>query len=274
MPHPATTLQEPGRAVAPHLRRLLDFAEPRADDVCLDVARGPGPLPAALTGVVRQVTAVDATSPLRPRAARTPTTTFGTGPVRIAELPDLACEPLDAVPPCLGTPLEARSLPPGAVRADACALPYRDRSFTLVTARFTLFHLGPPERTLRELLRVCRRDGRVVVADLVRGNTAGTDRDRIERLRDPNHRGTPSIAGLTELVVSTGANVRRLDVFTVERPLEPWLAGAPDPDAADVIRTELLDEVDGGPRTGAKPRIIGGELWFTQSWAHLAVEPI
>lgn len=271
MPHPATTLQEPGRAVAPHLRRLLDFAEPRADDVCLDVARGPGPLPAALAGLVRQVTAVDAASPVRPRNPRTPTTTFGTGPVRIA---DLADQPLDAVPPSRGLPLEARRLPRGAVRADATALPYLDRSFSLVTTRFALFHLGRPERALRELLRVCRRDGRVVIADLVRGNTAGTDRDRIERLRDPKHPGTPSIAGLTELIVSAGANVRRLDVFTVERPLEPWLAGASDPDAADVIRTELLDEVDGGPRTGAKPRIIGGELWFTQSWAHLAVEPI
>ncbi|MFC4910787.1 class I SAM-dependent methyltransferase [Actinomadura gamaensis] len=277
MPHPATTLQEPGRAVAPHLRRLLDFAEPRADDVCLDVARGPGPLPAALTGLVRRVTAVDAASPPRspsPLGARNPrtaTTTFATGPVRIAVLGD---EPPDAVPPSSGAPFEARRLPAGAVRADASALPYRNRSFSLVTTRFALFHLGRPELVLRELLRVCRRDGRVVIADLVRGNTAGTDRDRIERLRDPNHPGTPSIAGLTELIVSAGANVRRLDVFTVERPLEPWLAGASDADAADVIRTELLDEVDGGPRTGAKPRIIGGELWFTQSWAHLAVEPI
>ncbi|MCP2337106.1 class I SAM-dependent methyltransferase [Actinomadura rupiterrae] len=271
MPHPATTLQEPGRAVAPHLRRLLDFAEPRAGDVCLDVARGPGPLPAALSGLVRRVTAVDAASPLRSRNARTATTTFGTGPVRIA---DLGEEPVDAVPPSHALPFEARRLPAGAVRADASALPYQDRSFSLVTTRFALFHLGRPERVLRELLRVCRRDGRVVIADLVRGNTAGTDRDRIERLRDPNHPGTPSIAGLTELIVSAGANVQRLDVFTVERPLEPWLAGASDADAADVIRTELLDEVDGGPRTGAKPRIIGGELWFTQSWAHLAAEPI
>ncbi|MFC5187621.1 class I SAM-dependent methyltransferase [Actinomadura harenae] len=275
MPHPATTLHEPGRAVAPHLRRLLEFAEPRADDVCLDVARGPGPLPAALTGLVRRVTAVDAAPARRPQATRTPTTTFATGPVRIADLGDEPFgEPLDAVPPSDGSPLEVRRLPRGAVRADACALPYLDRSFSLVTTRFALFHLGCPERMLRELLRVCRRDGRVVIADLVRGNTAGTDRDRIERLRDPKHPGTPSIAGLTELVVSAGANVRRLDVLTVERPLEPWLAGASDPDAADVIRTELLDEVDGGPRTGAKPRIIGGELWFTQSWAHLAVQPI
>ncbi|GAA4333801.1 hypothetical protein GCM10023178_47120 [Actinomadura luteofluorescens] len=48
MPHPATAVQETGGTIAPHLRRLLEFVEPHAGDVCLDVARGRGPMPAAL----------------------------------------------------------------------------------------------------------------------------------------------------------------------------------------------------------------------------------
>ncbi|WP_241682847.1 hypothetical protein [Actinomadura sp. J1-007] len=42
MPHPATTIQETGGAIAPHLMRLLEFVEPSREDVCLDVARGAG----------------------------------------------------------------------------------------------------------------------------------------------------------------------------------------------------------------------------------------
>ncbi|GGU07994.1 class I SAM-dependent methyltransferase [Actinomadura citrea] len=293
MPHPATAVQETGGTIAPHLRRLLEFVEPHTGDVCLDVARGRGPMPAALGPHVRHVTAVDATpvaaasAPARP--GRMETVEFGTGPVRItggARGPDGARDAHDdggrARPrdPAAMTREDPRPRPPrpaprDPVKADATALPYRDNTFSLVTARFSLYNLGDPGHVLRELLRVCRPGGgRVVIADLVRGNLAGPERDRIERLRDPDHPGTPSIARLTEMITSVGGSIRRLDVFTVERPVEPWLAGARDGAAADRIRAAMLDEVDGGPRTGAKPRVIGGELWFTQSWAHVAAEPI
>ncbi|TDD83135.1 class I SAM-dependent methyltransferase [Actinomadura rubrisoli] len=279
------------------MRRLLEFVEPSGDDVCLDVARGGGPMAAALGPQVRHVTAVDAT-PARAgsRGGRMSTVTFGTGPVRIArdcDLPPASTTSPDGLATGAAAAAAVVAAGPGArtaareprrprgdgpdggtIRADATALPYRDNAFSLVTARFSLYNLGEPEHVLRELLRVCRPDGRLIIADLVRGNLAGPDRDRIERLRDPDHPGTPSIARLTEMITSAGASIRRLDVFTVERPVEPWLAGAADEAAADRIREALTDEVDGGPRTGAKPRMIGGELWFTQSWAHVAAEPI
>ncbi|TDC78897.1 methyltransferase domain-containing protein [Actinomadura sp. 7K507] len=280
MPRPATATEETGGAIAPHLRRLLEFVEPARDDVCLDVARGHGPMPAALGPRVRHMTAVDAmpasgtpvlsgSSSSSGAFARMSTVEFGTGPVRITDgdSPPASTTREDRIPHPLGPDRTT-------VKADAAALPYRDNAFSLVTARFSLYNLGDPDHVLRELLRVCRPGGRVVIADLVRGNLAGPERDRIQRLRDPDHPGTPSIARLTEMITSAGGSIRRLDVFTVERPVEPWLTGSCDDATADRIRTALIDEVDGGRRTGAKPRIISGELWFTQSWAHVAAEPI
>ncbi|GAA1567257.1 hypothetical protein GCM10009678_57640 [Actinomadura kijaniata] len=273
MPHPATTTPGTGGAIAPHLRRLLDFVEPTAEDVCLDVARGTGPMPAALAPQVRRVASVDALPPpeLRRDPGRTPTVTFGTGPVRISG--DIDPRPYVSHPDSV-RPVRRGTPDAATVRAEATRLPYLDDSFSLVTTRFSLYSLGDQRRVLRELLRVTRPGGRLIIADLVRGNLTGPDRDRLERLRDPDHPGLLSIAALTDLITSCGASVRRLDVFTVERPIEPWLAGIRDELAAEQIRAELLDEVDGGPKTGAKPRIIGGELWFTQSWAHVAAEPI
>jgi SAM-dependent methyltransferase len=169
-----------------------------------------------------------------------------------------------------------RTLVRGAarLRADARSLPCRDSAFSLVTCRSALYRLNDPHAALREMLRVCRPGGRLVIADLVRPNSGTLDRDNLERLRDPEHPPTPSIARVVELVTQAGGDIRELEVRTVECPVASWLGHAADTGTAQRIRAALVNEVDGGPRTGAKPRIIGGELWITQRWIHLAATPI
>jgi hypothetical protein len=188
------------------LRRLVDFAEPRRDDTCLDIASGASALAAAIRPRVRELTSAT-----------------------------------------------AGALPSGR--------------FTLVTACLALGRAEDQIGLVRDLLEVC--DGRLVLADLVR--TRAGDGSHIERLRDPAHTTMRTMSELVELLGRAGGWTRRLDVFTVERPIEPWLTEARDPDR---IRRELADELDGGPLTGARPRMIGSELWFAQSWAYFAVEPI
>jgi len=188
-----------------HLRRLVDFAEPRRDDTCLDIAPGTSGLASAIRPWVRDVTSAAA----------------------------------------------------GALPAE---------TFTLVTARLALARTDDQVGLVRDLLRVCA--GRLVLADLVR--TRAGDGDRIERLRDPAHTAMRTLPELLDVVERAGGRARRLDVFTIERPVEPWLAEASEP---DLIRQELGEELDGGPRTGSRPRMIGSELWFTQSWAYFEVEP-
>jgi hypothetical protein len=189
-----------------HLRRLVDFAEPRRDDTCLDVTPGASGLATAIRPWVRDVTS-----------------------------------------------------------ATAGSLP--SETFTLVTARLALGRTDDQVGLVRDLLRVC--GGRLVLADLVR--TRAGDGDRLERLRDPAHTTMRTFAELLDVLERAGGWARRLDVFTIERPVEPWLAEASEPER---IRQELGEELDGGPRTGARPRLIGTEMWFTQSWAYFAVEPV
>jgi SAM-dependent methyltransferase len=188
------------------LKRLADFAEPTADDTCLDVGAPAVGVAAAMRSRVRDVTSVD----------------------------------------------PARALP----------LPYEDNAFTLVTARCALYRRADPAAAVREMLRVCRPDGRLILAGRI---TTGS----MAAAGDPVDMGTPSLTRLTGLLTDAGAVVCRLDVFVVERPAEPWLARCDDARAGE-IRRGLFAEIDGGPRTGARPRIIGGELWFTQSCAHIA----
>ncbi|GAB3662584.1 hypothetical protein GCM10027589_25570 [Actinocorallia lasiicapitis] len=163
--------------------------------------------------------------------------------------------------------------PSGELSGNPAALPYADASFSLVTARFALHRLGDPRAALREMLRVCHPAGRLVVADLARTNQSSDHRDALERVRDPSYRATPPIGDFTAMIESAGATVTKLDLVTVERPAEPWLTAARSPRIADHLREVLLAEVDGGPKTGARPRMIGGELWFTQTWAHITAVP-
>jgi hypothetical protein len=188
-----------------HLRRLVDFAEPRRDDTCLDIAPGTSGLASAIRPWVRDVT----------------------------------------------------SATPGSLPGE---------TYTLVTAELALAQTDDPVGLVRDLLRVC--SGRLVLADLVR--TRAGDGDRVERLRDPAHTAMRTFPELLDVLERAGGRARRLDVFTIERPVEPWLVEASEP---DLIRQELGEELDGGPPTGSRPRMIGSELWFTQSWAYFAVEP-
>ncbi|MEV5705154.1 class I SAM-dependent methyltransferase [Actinoallomurus sp. NPDC052274] len=186
-----------------HLRRLVDFAEPRPDDTCLDLGCGASDV---LEPWVHRVTSAD-----------------------------------------------AASVPEGP--------------FTLITASLTPTLGTDPVALLRRLLGVCA--GRLVIADVVR--TRAGDSGRVERVRDPARTATRTFDELVDLVRQAGGETRRLEVFTIERPVEPWLAEA---GGCDDLRAELTAELDGGPKTGARPRLIGRELWFTQSWAYLAAEPV
>lgn len=225
------------------LRELGDFADPRPHDVCLEVACGTGLVARALARRTRHVTALDATPEM------------------------LAAGKLQA------DAEGARNVV--FQQGDAGRLPFLDDSFSLVITRFSLHHMASPQTVVRELLRVCRPDGRVVVADMVVRPEWGGDPDRLERLRDPSHGTTLTAERIAELLASAGAEVAPAQVTDVERPLGPWLeqARTPDEDARRIER-ELRAELAGGPATGLRPLTVDGELWFTHRHAWLTAVPV
>lgn len=225
-----------------HLERLVRFAEPELDpeDVVLEVAAGTAIVSRAMAGRVRHVTALDLT------------------PAMLAEGKRAAdSEGLTNLT---------------FTKGDAAALPYLDRSFTLVITRLALHQVADPVAVVREMARVSRPGAALIVADLVRPADVpdGVDVDRLERLRDPSHGTILSEERITGLLADAGAEVRRTDRFEHVRPLEPWLAMSQTPeDVAAGIRAELRAELDGGPATGLRPSLVDGELNFTHSYIHV-----
>lgn len=220
-----------------HLDDLVRFMDPELDldDNVLEVAAGTALVSRAIAHRVRHVTALDLT------------------PAMLAEGKREADR--QGVTNVTFT------------RGDAAALPYLDRTFTLVVTRFSLHQAADPEAVVKEMARVSRPGAALIIADLVRPEGLAGDPDRIERLRDPSHGTVLTAERIADLVTAAGAEVKRTRSVDVVRPLEPWLELSRTPaDAAERIRRELEDELSGGPATGMRPSREDGELHFTHTY--------
>ncbi|QKW34374.1 methyltransferase domain-containing protein [Actinomadura sp. NAK00032] len=220
-----------------HLDRLVRFMEPELDleDVVLEVAAGTGLVSRAIAHRVRHVTALDLTPAMLAEGKR------GADQAGLTNLT--------------------------FTRGDATALPYLDRSFTLVMTRFSLHQVADPGAVVAEMARVSRPGAALIIADLVRPDGAAGDPDRIERLRDPSHGTALTEARIAELVAAAGAEVKRAETFDFVRPLDPWLEFSQTPaETAAQIRRELEEELADGPATGMRPSMVDGVLHFTHSY--------
>ncbi len=216
------------------LDRLVRFMDAELDleDVVLEVGAGTGPVARAVARRVRHATALDP------------------APAALAEGKRAADR--DGITNVT------------FMRGDAAALPWLDRTFTLVVVWNALHRAADPAAVVREAARVCRPGAALVVADTVRPAGPDGDPDRIERLRDPAHGALLTEDRLTALVTGAGAEVKRADPFDERVPLASWLArtGA---DAAARVREEVLAELAGGPATGLRPHMIDGEPHVTRT---------
>jgi SAM-dependent methyltransferase len=137
------------------LERILRAARPTESDTALDVACGPGTLVCGLARLVRHASGIDLTPAMLDQARKTQATQ-GTTNVSWDQ-------------------------------GDVSALPYGHRHFDIVTCRFAFHHFPTPLAVLREMRRVCRPGGRVVVADSAPLSDKADAFNAMERLRDPSH---------------------------------------------------------------------------------------
>lgn len=232
----APTFEDPSlnQAFTSGLEPLVAAIAPGRDELCLDVAAGTGHVSRALAPHVRAIVALDAVDDML---------VHGAEQARASELRNIVFQ-----------------------RGEALALPYPDEIFDLVVTRLSLHHLSDPRRAVAEMVRVCRRGGRVVLADLVR-DPEHPPPDELERIRDPSHLRVLTGEEISAALATAGATVVARDIEVRERPLEPWLEQSRTPAAAaEQIRERLRQELAGGPPTGLRPILREDTLYFVQLW--------
>jgi ubiquinone/menaquinone biosynthesis C-methylase UbiE len=223
------TVSDPTR-----IARLVEAVDPTAESRVLDVACGPGLLALAFAQRCREAVGLDLTD----------------APLAIAE-----------------KNRQERGLSNARFqRGDADQLPFADGDFDVVVCRFAFHHFEEPARVLREMARVCRRQGQVAVEDLVTSEhrARGDYQNQFERLRDPSHTRALAPTELLGLFRASGLELELLFSGELVQNLERWLANSQTPpDRAAQVRA-LIERDAREDLSGARPYRENGQWFFRQ----------
>ncbi|MBV8135327.1 MAG: methyltransferase domain-containing protein [Deltaproteobacteria bacterium] len=139
------------------LQRVVELAQPRPSDRALDIATGAGHTALALAPHVAEVVAFDLTQQMLDETARN---------------------------------AASRGLSNVVTRQGAAErLPFADSTFEIVAVRQAPHHYADVRLAVREMARVVKRGGRIVIVDSRAPEDDELDRafNHIEKLRDPSH---------------------------------------------------------------------------------------
>jgi SAM-dependent methyltransferase len=216
------------------IRRLVAAARLRGNERVLDIATGPGYIAEAFARAAREVIGVDLTAAM-----------LAIGVERTKE----------------------RGISNVSFRiGDVQNLPFENEEFDVVVSRLALHHMQNPAQVVREMTRVCRLGGTVLVEDIYASEhpERAAYQDRWEKLRDPSHVRTLPISELLHLFREAGLEIDSVSTFEDLCPeVERWLATTEvPPDAAAEVR-RLLEEDRLHDLSGTRPFQDGtGHLHF------------
>jgi ubiquinone/menaquinone biosynthesis C-methylase UbiE len=219
------------------LARMSEAARLTAHTRVLDVACGPGIVAEALARDAGEVVACDITPAMVARAAHR-CVAAGFTNVRCA----------------LG-------------RAEE--LPFEDASFDVVVSRSAFHHFPDPAAALREMARVCRAGGRIIIVDVIASEQAedAALHNALETLRDPSHvRMLPKSELHTE-VERAGLVVEQCVEWINKREFEEWLAITNAPERARPLRVVMTELAQRGVAAGIGLRYDSGTIRFDHTSA-------
>lgn len=205
------------------IEKLVEISKATKNDRVLDVASGPGLVAAGFAKAAQHVECFDLTSAMLEQAKKY-LIAEGVANVSFQE-------------------------------GDAMHLPYPDNSFDIVVTRYSFHHFLYPESVLKEIIRVCKPTGRILIADIVMGKEASEIFDRLEKLRDSSHVKALTQMEFSDLLTHYNFNNVSQYSYTVDINLEELLSASSTKEIhANEIRRLITSDV-GSNKTGYSPRI-------------------
>lgn len=210
----------------------VEFAKLDPGGLTLDVACGPGTLALAFAPHVRFSRGIDVTAPMLVRAREFQ---------RERQIANACFD-----------------------QGEAERLPYPDGTFDLVSCQFAFHHMQRPESALREMARVARAEGRLLVVDTVgpESEEKWALHNRIDILRDPSHTASLRLTALLQMFEEAGLAVIRQSLKRRPRLFDDWMlrAGIVPADARYGEARKLIEDSIPGDRAGLSPTISASDL--------------
>lgn len=221
--------QVPGHLTA--IQLLVELSGVTPNDWVLDVACGPGLVACEFARMAEHVTGLDLTEAMLEQARKRQ---------HDVGLTNLSWD--------LGT---------------VSPLPYGSNTFSIVLTRYSVHHLLDPNAVVEEMIRVCRPNGVVVIADVALPIEKVDAYNHVERLRDPSHVQALSEGEFDTLLARSGLRHLRRSTYQVDVELEQQLtASCPPPGNADRIR-EIFRQDLGVDALGVGVHLVGTAIHFS-----------
>jgi SAM-dependent methyltransferase len=212
------------------LDRLVELAHVRSTDRVLDVATGTGHTAFAFSPHVREVIATDIT-------------------------PEMLNE---------GERLKAeRGIRNVEFRiADAHDLPFDDESFDIVTCRRAAHHFVDIRRALREMRRVLRPGGRLVIDDrsVPADDFIDATLNRLDGLHDHSHVRQYRPSEWESMMHDAGCRIEVVETYTKHRPLSAFTNGVEPESVAEIAR--IIAGLNEAQRAALNVTEKGGEIYL------------
>ena len=169
-------------------------------------------------------------------------------------------------------PMLQRSRDRGSLKriaADGAHLPFSSRSVDLVAAAHTLHHVAEPMAVLKEMRRVMRNEGRMMILDQVAPESfkQAIMFNELERARDPSHAVTRPPSAHRIMLRAAGLEIIDERLLEGEMRLSEWMWPTEFPADRITLVRELIERR--GDEMGVTFRADGDDYIFGWQWMML-----
>jgi len=148
---------------------------------------------------------------------------------------------------------------------DADHLAFADCSFNVVACRVSVHHFANPGIAIREMARVCKTGGTVMIMDVVSSeDRAKSDlHNKMGQLRDPSEVRQWQLSEIEQMMISAGLTITDTETWSHVMAFDEWIRlGGADSQTAEQLREMMIDSIE-GDKAGINPHFVDDELHFT-----------